>query len=325
MEVSLQGDGNLLNLYVFFGNKGRGGAGLHIQPAQFQARTPERWEVNLLDAATPAGKYSGLAARGITLDKNEREEWSKQRSLPALLAVLSRKSGADLVCDDYDYGVYWARGSRVPSGEPLGFWLDVLASGLRTNTRLDGCRLEWRESNGLVLIRNADWITDDALRPPTDVVAYLRNVREKDARRVLTLSQGAKLRTRLNAPHRASLAHAGLLPKDELRGLDRVARLLEIVTPAQRARLFSARGLSMLELNANQVERATTEYPGSDPIFSEWVLRHQQGGDMIIALKALEDGYEWRERCPKRPEAVLRMDLRLPDGDPKVLRVTLDP
>jgi hypothetical protein len=324
IEVSLQGDGNLLNLYVFFAKQGRGGAGIRFQPYQFHARTPETREVYLLGPTASSTRYTGLAARSITLDKKELEEWGKLRTLPMLLALLAKKSGADLVCDDYDYGVYWARGSRAPAGEPLGFWLDALTSGVRTSHRKNGCRLEWRESNGFILLRNADWMTDDALRPPPDVVAFLRGVRAREGRKLLTLDEAARLRMRLGPHELGALARAGLLPQAQLGGLDRIARLLEIVTPAQRTRLFSPRGLSMVELSPGQRAAASAERPGTDAIFSEWVLRNQQGGDMIVALKALADGYEWRERCPQREEAVLRMDLRLPDLDPEVLRVTRD-
>jgi hypothetical protein len=107
----------------------------------------------------------------------------------------------------------------------------------------------------------------------------------------------------------------------------RFARLLEIVNGAQRAQLFSSRGLSMSELTPRQRELAATRGRGlaDAAVFDEWVLQNQQGGDKRLFLKWIDGGLQVRTECLARAPFVANYDLRLPEASPEVCRVSLLP
>lgn len=323
-EVEAFGEGESLTIRILFATTGRGGAGPRIQPQAYQQRfaRPHLWLKP--GRKLPNKTYTGLAAGPMALDKEELAKWASAQTAPDILDLISQKMGIDIVCDDYDYGVHWSSGSRSPAGEPLGLWLDALEQALRSSHNIDGCNMRWREVEGSVLVRNAGWYYDDALRPPAEIRRWLRELRRKSPEYVLSLADVARILAANDDYQLGALTRTGLLPQArELRTFRGYLPVIATLTSAQRARWFSPAGLSVAELSPAQREAASAEGPGRHPNFSEETFRTQPGGQLSFSMVMQPDGtLAFTIRSPTRSGKPILVDLRLPAKDPEVCRVT---
>lgn len=329
ISVNTVGEGASLALEVRVSD-GQGAVGVSVPPSWTRDVIPYQFAQRI---APDKRKYTGVATLPVKLTAEQARRWRVTRDFPTFLELLARSTDVDVVADDYDYVSLnktsrrdeAIRGpNRVPDGEPLGFWLDLLCQNASiASTRGRTSSIGWREYKRCIILRNENWWGDDVTRVPAATRSWLRHLQQSDPGHVLEVSEVRRLLSETNDQHLHSLARQGLLPaEDRLHILRPYLSLAAVLDVGRFRQLFSSTGLSISALTPSQRAVACTRGPGLFPVATEWVLKNQLGGDLWMSLVSEDGKLIVRQRSPARKDAPVAVDLRLGEADSEVCLVT---
>jgi hypothetical protein len=321
IEIGTVGEGESLSLDFRVQPYGHGGAGILYQPKAYIRRfRPSSEAAHLQDLPARAPDSGALAQRlEISVSRAPR---GRAVPLTEALAFIVDSSGVDLVADDYGYSVDCDR-ALTPGAAPIGDYLRALGASVNVAGSIKPGRLRITEADNCILVRNANWYGDDALRPGAELRARIRALQRRGTPYVLSLAEVAGILADADDGKLQQLQATNLVPGGAAIASRRsIFTFWRLLDAGRREKLWSPAGLRLSDLTPTQRTMATRHAPGIRPLISETNLE-RLGGDLTLRLHINDGRLYIRRSTPvhETPEAAVDLRLPHPGQTPEVCQV----